>query len=149
MRGVTRSVLLGGEASPYRTGRNGARITACATQPGLGGFRRPKCPVLRRTGCLHRRAASVGRCVLQIVVQWFLMADTITFRPDEDTSRALEVLTRDGSPVSAVVRAALIEAARRKAGAAIRAEAERLAADESDRAESMQVLRDMETLRAW
>ena len=77
------------------------------------------------------------------------MADTITFRPDADTSRALEVLTRDGSPVSAVVRAALIDAARRKAGAAIRAEAERLAADESDRAESMQVLRDLETLRAW
>ena len=78
-----------------------------------------------------------------------LMADTITFRPDEDTSRALEVLTRDGSPVSAVVRAALIDAARRKAGAAIRAEAESLAADESDRAESIQVLREMETLRAW
>lgn len=53
-----------------------------------------------------------------------LRADTITFRPDEDTSRALEVLTRDGSPVSAVVRAALIDAARRKAAAAIRAEAE-------------------------
>ena len=33
--------------------------------------------------------------------------------------------------------------------AAIRAEAERLAEDESDRAEAMQVLRDMETLRAW
>ena len=66
-----------------------------------------------------------------------------------DTSRALEVLTKDGSPVSAVVRAALIDAARRKAGTAIRAEAERLAADASDRAESMQVLRDMETLRAW
>lgn len=47
------------------------------------------------------------------------------------------------------VRAALIEAAHRKANAAIRAEAEDLAADESDRAEAMQVLRDMETLRAW
>ena len=59
------------------------------------------------------------------------------------------VLTRDGTPVSTAVRAALIEAARRKAGAAIRAEAEELAADEADRAEAMQVLRDMETLRAW
>lgn len=36
-----------------------------------------------------------------------------------------------------------------EAGAAIRAEAEKLAGDESDRAEAMQVLRDMETLRAW
>jgi hypothetical protein len=47
------------------------------------------------------------------------------------------------------VRAALIEAARRQAAAALRAEAEELAVDEADRAESMQVLRDMETLRAW
>nr|WP_231514501.1 hypothetical protein [Mycobacterium sp. URHB0044] len=77
------------------------------------------------------------------------MADTITFRPDEDTAKALEVLTRDGTTVSAAVRSALIDAARRKADAAIRAEAERLAEDESDRAEAMQVLRDMETLRAW
>jgi len=77
------------------------------------------------------------------------MADTITFRPDEDTSKALEVLTKDGTTVSAAVRSALIDAACRKAGAAIRAEAESLAEDESDRAEAMQVLRDMETLRAW
>lgn len=77
------------------------------------------------------------------------MADTITFRPDDDTSKALDLLTSDGTPVSAAVRTALIDAARRKAGAAIRGEAERLAQDEADRAEAMQVLRDMETLRAW
>ena len=77
------------------------------------------------------------------------VGDTITFRPDDDTSKALQILTKDGTPVSAAVRSALIDAARRKASAAIRAEAERLAADESDRAEAMQVLRDMETLRAW
>ncbi|CAN1488195.1 hypothetical protein MCEMAEM6B_00110 [Mycobacteriaceae bacterium] len=77
------------------------------------------------------------------------MADSITFRPDEDTTRALAVLTRDGTPVSAAVRAALIDAARQKAVAAIRAEAEEIAADESDRVEAMQVLRDMEALRAW
>lgn len=77
------------------------------------------------------------------------MADTITFRPDEDASRAIEALTSDGTPVSTVVRVALIEAARRKAAARIRAEAEELAVDEEDRAESAQVLRDMETLRAW
>ncbi|MGH2836598.1 MAG: hypothetical protein ACRDKD_10320 [Solirubrobacteraceae bacterium] len=77
------------------------------------------------------------------------MADTITFRPDEDASRALAVLTRDGTPISAAVRAALIEAARRKAAKSIHAEAEELAEDEADRAEAMQVLRDMEILRAW
>jgi hypothetical protein len=77
------------------------------------------------------------------------VADTITFRPDEDASQALEVLTRDGTSVSVAVRTALIEAARRRAAAKIRAEAEELAADETDRAEAVQVLRDMETLRAW
>lgn len=77
------------------------------------------------------------------------MADTITFRPDEDAWRAIEVLTQDGTPVSAVVRSALIDAARARAAASLRAEAEALAADEQDRAEAAQVLRDMETLRAW
>jgi len=77
------------------------------------------------------------------------MADTITFRPDEDASRALELLTRDGTSVSSAVRSALIDAARARAVASLRAEAEALAADEQDRAEAMQVLRDMETLRAW
>lgn len=77
------------------------------------------------------------------------MADTITFRPDEDTARALAVLTRDGTPVSTAVRTALIEAARDRVRAGLREEAEALAADEQDRAEAAQVLRDMETLRAW
>ncbi len=76
------------------------------------------------------------------------MADTITFRPDEDTSRALLILTEDGTPVSAAVRAALIDAARRKAAKSLREEAEALAGDPIDRAEAAQVLRDMEALRA-
>jgi hypothetical protein len=78
-----------------------------------------------------------------------LMAETITFRPDEDASQALEVLTRDGTQVSTAVRTALIEAARRRTADTIRAEAQELAADETDRTEARQVLRDMETLRAW
>jgi hypothetical protein len=77
------------------------------------------------------------------------VADTITCRPDEDASNALAVLTRDGTAVSAAVRTALIDAARRKAAASIRAEAEGIAADQVDRAEAAQVLRDMDTLRAW
>lgn len=78
-----------------------------------------------------------------------LMADTITFRPDEDAARALAALTRDGTSVSTVVRSALIDAARERARSALRTEAEALAADEQDRAEAAQVLRDMESLRAW
>lgn len=77
------------------------------------------------------------------------MAETITFRPDEDARRALAVLTQDGTPVSTAVRAALIQAARIAAHDRLRAEAAGLAADEVDRAEAAQVLRDMETLRAW
>jgi hypothetical protein len=77
------------------------------------------------------------------------MADTITFRPDEDAARALAVLTRNGTSVSTAVRAALIDAARERARMTLRAEAEALAADEQDRAEAAQVLRDMESLRAW
>ena len=77
------------------------------------------------------------------------MAQTITFRPDEDAERALAVLTADGTAVSAAVRAALIDAARTRAQQRLRAEAEALAADAGDRAEASQVLRDMETLRAW
>lgn len=77
------------------------------------------------------------------------MADTITFRPDEDSLRALALLTRDGTPVSTAVRRALIDAAQARAQAELRAEAAALAADDADRAEAAQVLRDMETLRAW
>ena len=77
------------------------------------------------------------------------MAATITFRPDEDTARALEVLTRDGTPVSTAVRSALLAAAGELARAALRGEAEQLANDEQDRAEAAQVLRDMAALRAW
>jgi hypothetical protein len=73
----------------------------------------------------------------------------ITFRPDEDVRRALAVLTADGAAVSTVVRAALIEAARGAAQRRLRAEAAALATDDADRAEAAQVLRDMETLRAW
>jgi hypothetical protein len=77
------------------------------------------------------------------------MAATITFRPDDDARLALEELTSDGTPVSRAVRDALVEAAARHAKSRLRAEAEALAADPDDRAEAAQVLRDMESLRAW
>ena len=77
------------------------------------------------------------------------MAETITFSPDEDARRALAVLTQDGTSVSTAVRGALIQAAKTAAQDRLRAEAAALAADDTDRAESAQVLRDMETLRAW
>jgi hypothetical protein len=134
----------------------GDSLLLCATMQNTmaGQLRQTVSPSL--TGAPNRdktgRRANVAHADQHLsykVSYTLVVADTISFRPDEDTSKALEVLTKDGTPVSAVVRTALIDAARRKASAAIRAEAERLAEDESDRAEAMQVLRDMETLRAW
>jgi hypothetical protein len=77
------------------------------------------------------------------------MADPVTFRPDEDAANALAVLTQDGTSVSTAVRNALIDAARSRAQERLRAQATSLATNEADRAEAAQVLRDMETLRAW
>ena len=103
---------------------------------------------------LRPKATSLVMEVLRLRLSYMLcdnwkMADTITFRPDEDASRALAVLTQDGTPVSAAVRSALIRAARAVVAERLRAEAAELTADEADRAEAAQVLRDMETLRAW
>ncbi|WP_433464528.1 hypothetical protein [Spirillospora sp. CA-128828] len=74
---------------------------------------------------------------------------TITIRADEQTERALEELTADGADRSAAIREAIQEAAERRRAAKLRAEAEALAADPDDRAEAANVLRDMESLRAW
>jgi hypothetical protein len=78
-----------------------------------------------------------------------IVAQSITFRPDDDARRALSVLTRDGTSVSTAVRSALIDAAHNRAKDRLRPEAAALAADQEDRAEAAQLLRDMDTLRAW
>lgn len=77
------------------------------------------------------------------------MAETITFRPDDDALRALALLTSDGTTVSNALRSAVIGAARIRAQEKLRSESATLAANEQDRAEAAQVLRDLETLRAW
>lgn len=77
------------------------------------------------------------------------MSDTITFRPDDDARRTLDALTADGTAVSTAVRSALIDAARARARHRLHSEAVAIAGDAADRAEAAQVLRDMETLRAW
>ncbi len=46
------------------------------------------------------------------------MAETITFRTDEETEQALEVLTDGGVSRSAAIRQAVLEAARRRERAA-------------------------------
>ena len=46
------------------------------------------------------------------------MADTITIRTDQETEHALDILTRDGSSRSAVIRQSVLEAAFRRERAA-------------------------------
>jgi hypothetical protein len=46
------------------------------------------------------------------------MADTITIRPDAETSHALDILTHDGVSRSAAIRQAIIEAGLRAERAA-------------------------------
>lgn len=76
------------------------------------------------------------------------MTATITFRTDDATRLALDELTADGTPVSAAIRDAVVDAAARRARARLRAEAQSLAGDPADREDAAAVLRDMETLRA-
>lgn len=77
------------------------------------------------------------------------MEETISFGLDDEARRALAVLTKDGTTVANALRSALIDAARLRAQDKLHAESAALAANEQDRAEAAQVLRDMETLRAW
>lgn len=46
------------------------------------------------------------------------MADTITIRPDAETSHALDILTQEGASRSAAIRQAIIEAGTRAERAA-------------------------------
>ncbi|KAA2265250.1 hypothetical protein F0L68_05265 [Solihabitans fulvus] len=74
---------------------------------------------------------------------------TITFRPDDETERALAELTADGRSVSVAIREAVLAAAHAHEDDRLRAESLALAADPGDIAEVRAVLADMEPLRAW
>jgi Arc/MetJ-type ribon-helix-helix transcriptional regulator len=72
----------------------------------------------------------------------------ISVRLDDESSRALDELTRGGRDRSEVVRKALIDAAAARGSASIAAEAAVLASDADDRAEKAEVGALMEDLRA-
>lgn len=57
------------------------------------------------------------------------IAATITFRPDDESERALAALTADGRSASAAIRDALVHEAQRQDDERLRAEAVALAAD--------------------
>jgi predicted transcriptional regulator len=78
-----------------------------------------------------------------------MTTSTITVRADEEITRALEELGAGTRNRSAVIREAIISAAREHRRNRLREEAEQLAADPDDAAEMRAVQSDMESLRAW
>jgi len=73
----------------------------------------------------------------------------VNFRTDERTERALAELTSDGSTVSDAIRQALVDAVRLRRREQLRRESLEASDDPADLAESRQVLKEMEELRAW
>lgn len=73
----------------------------------------------------------------------------ITFRTDDEVDRALAELSEADGDRSQVIREAILSAWRARHRAAVRAEAQVLAADADDVAEMREVLADLEPLRAW
>lgn len=73
----------------------------------------------------------------------------VNFRTDGPAERALAELTADGSSVSDAIRQALVDAVRFRRREQMRRESLAAASDPSDLAESRQVRREMDELRAW
>ncbi|MEO9138254.1 MAG: hypothetical protein ABI345_04230 [Jatrophihabitans sp.] len=73
----------------------------------------------------------------------------VNFRTDGPTDRALAELTADGTSVSNAIRQALVDAVRLRRREQMRRESLEAASDPSDLAETRQVLKEMDELRAW
>lgn len=73
----------------------------------------------------------------------------LNFRTDERSERALAELTADGSTVSDAIRGALVDAVRLRRREQMRRESLATANDPAELAESRQVLKEMDELRAW
>ena len=73
----------------------------------------------------------------------------VNFRTDPEAERALAELTEDGSSTSEAIRQALVEAARLRRRERMRQESLALLTDDVDLAESREVLKQMDALRAW
>ena len=73
----------------------------------------------------------------------------VNFRTDERSERALAELMADGATALDAIRQALVDAMRLRRREQMRAESLALMNDDADRAESRQVLLEMDELRAW
>lgn len=74
---------------------------------------------------------------------------TITFRTDVESDQALAELATTGENKTAVIKAALLLAARARRRENLRLEALKLASDPADVAEIRSVREEMDDLRAW
>ena len=75
----------------------------------------------------------------------------ISVRTDPETDAALAELgaAANGASVTTIVRKALIDQARLARRERLREQSRAVAEDPDDRAEAQQVLRELESLRAW
>jgi predicted transcriptional regulator len=98
-------------------------------------------------GAIH---VAGGRCARATCRETICVMSTITFRTDPAVDAALDELS-DGErrERSAIIRDAILQAAKAHRRERIRAESERVASDPDDAAEMIAVQKDMEHLRAW
>lgn len=73
----------------------------------------------------------------------------LTVQIDMETEDALAELISDGGSLADVVRDAIHQAAWRRQEQQAQRDAERLAGDPADRAETQAIMHDMDDLRAW
>ncbi|MPV51332.1 hypothetical protein GCG21_15205 [Pseudactinotalea sp. HY160] len=74
---------------------------------------------------------------------------TYTVRSTADVEHALELLTDEGQSRSAAIRQAIIEAARTRQRARVRAEAERLRNDQADVTAARRLESELDHISAW
>lgn len=73
----------------------------------------------------------------------------VNFRTDDRSERALAALTADGATASEAIRQALVDAVRLRRREQMRRESLAAADDPAELAESRQVRKEMDELRAW
>ncbi|MEP6480375.1 MAG: hypothetical protein ABJA94_00015 [Rhodoglobus sp.] len=73
----------------------------------------------------------------------------VNFRTDEQSQRALDELTADGTPVSTAIRQALLDSVVLRKRDQMRRESTEIVDDPVEAAESRAILADMDELRAW
>ncbi len=143
--------LVTDRSQPNCAGRNRQRRrreafgSGCAGQSAMSWSTRPSSrPVITAQ---HSRRPSVVEKSYNL--SYYCRMSVVNFRTDERSERALAELMADGSTASDAIRQALVDAVRLRRREQMRVESLALMNDDADRAESRQVLSEMDELRAW